>query len=108
MVEQDEPTHPKSFQRGTVMITGSQGFIGSAISKELRHEGYKVLSYDIKDRNDILNRTAVQEYISWHKPDYIIHLAGRLGTDNLNLDGYNAVISNIIGGINILDAIRFG
>jgi len=38
-----------------IMVTGGNGFIGSAVSLRIRQEGYQVFDYDIQNNLDILD-----------------------------------------------------
>ena len=54
----------------TVLITGSNGFIGKNLVAELKtRQGYELLTYDIEDTLQDL-----EEFLA--KADFIVHLAG--------------------------------
>jgi len=63
------------------LITGSEGFVGPHLRKELEDNGYEVLRTSLRGRNDsikcdITNKKQVEELIDSTKPDLIFHLAG--------------------------------
>ncbi len=80
-----------------ILVSGGQGFIGSAICKELLENGYNVISIDnfskygfIKRnhddhpnftliQDDIINFKASWEYSQFRDVDYIIHCAAKIG-----------------------------
>ena len=53
----------------TVLVTGSEGFIGRHMVKALLHEGYEVIGFDSEENEDRLDEDV-------KKADFIIHLAG--------------------------------
>ena len=79
-----------------IAITGSAGFIGAATTRAAEAEGHEVLHFDRPD-NDILGD------LFWLTgADHVIHLAGMLGTAELFDDAENAVMSNVVGTLRIL------
>jgi UDP-glucose 4-epimerase len=79
-----------------MLITGGEGFIGSHLKKY-----FNASTYDLKNKQDILDRDALENAIIGQ--DYVLHLAGMLGTHELVDDVENAVKINILGTINVLD-----
>lgn len=96
----------------SVLVTGGGGFIGGAMIRILHERGYKVACFDRSDRNlpkgtpyikgDILDKKAVEK--AMRGKDIVFHLAGILGTLELQFTPVEAVESNVIGAINIFDA----
>jgi UDP-glucuronate 4-epimerase len=114
----------------TYLVTGSAGFIGHHLSLKLLEQGHKVVGVDnLNDyypvelklaRNEILKKfgnyefhqidISDQEKISQliHGQDFesIFHLAGQPGV-RYSLENPHAYVnSNIIGSLNILEAVR--
>ena len=56
-----------------ILLTGSDGFIGTHLSKHLKKLKHKVTEIDIKSGNDLMN--CPLDY----KVDLVIHLAGLSG-----------------------------
>ena len=56
-----------------ILLTGSDGFIGTHLSKHLKKLKHKVTEIDIKSGNDLMNCTLD------YKVDLVIHLAGLSG-----------------------------
>ena len=102
------------------LITGCEGFIGSHLADLLLEKGLKIhgtmyeetdnLDY-IKDKIkifkcDINDRKLVYKIIEESKPDYIFHLAAQsyvtVSWENPEL----TIRTNILGTLNILDAVR--
>ena len=112
-----------------ILITGSAGFIGFSLAKDLLKKGYKIFGYDSLNkyydvklklsRNKILkkfkNYTFVkgdiedQKKLNKHalkfKPSIIIHLAAQAGVRFSQLKPKNYINTNIFGFINLLDSV---
>lgn len=96
----------------TILITGSQGQIGTELVNMLRTRYTKVIASDIRpnesgDANyvqlNVLEKNRIHEVIGDYKVDQIYHLAAILsakGEENPTL----AWEVNLTGGLNILDA----
>jgi UDP-glucose 4-epimerase len=101
------------------IITGGSGFIGTSLAKHLSVLGwpFKILDFNISKKYfdlelsnydvvyaDVRDQGLMNSLIS--NVDVVFHLAGLVGTDYLVNHPKDAVETNIIGTINILDAIR--
>lgn len=93
-----------------VMVTGGQGFIGRHVVTELINRGHSPLIFDRHDHGiegefflgDIRDATAVTEAMA-HSEGWI-HLAGVLGTAETIFNPRPAAETNILGGLNVLEA----
>jgi len=96
----------------TVLVTGGNGFIGRYVTEELVNRGYAVSVLDTRYRlaadgattvlGDVRDATSVTEAVS--HADGVIHLAGVLGTQETIRNPRPAAETNILGGLNILEA----
>ena len=96
----------------TVLVTGGNGFIGRYVVEELLERGYDVSVLDTRYREpargstlvlgDIRDATSVTEAVS--HADGVIHLAGVLGTQETIKNPRPAAETNILGGLNVLEA----
>ena len=97
-----------------ILVTGGTGFIGQYVTEELESRGYKVLKFDrynrLLDENksadlflgDIIDDVAVTE--AFAHADAFIHLAAVLGTQETIMNPRPAALSNMQGGLNVLEA----
>lgn len=115
----------EKLKNAKILVTGGAGFIGSHLSERLINEGANVVVVDnvytdfsyfssaylaSKTRVvnlDIRHRSAVKELISDIKPDYVYHLAAEAIVESSFNDPYAAFEINIMGTINVLEALRF-
>ncbi len=96
----------------TVLVTGGNGFIGRYVVEELSHLGYSPAVLDTRYREpaagaqlvlgDVRDATAVTEAVA--HADGVIHLAGVLGTQETVKNPRPAAETNILGGLNVLEA----
>lgn len=94
-----------------VLITGGSGFIGKHLTTLLQNKGYSVALLDKSDKNlpkgvklfkgDIVDRKVVTNAMKGM--DYVYHLAGVLGTEELLFQTADAVTINVIGAVNIME-----
>ncbi len=85
-----------------VLVTGGRGFIGSYVCLQLESDGHNVVSFDLP-KNDIRNKDSLFGAVS--KVDGVIHLAGVLGTQECINNPYPCIETNIVGSINLLEAL---
>jgi UDP-glucose 4-epimerase len=94
---------------------GGNGFIGRAIVNELMSLGHECKVFDIAPpwrrvgspdvevvHGSILDREAMQH--AFRGAEEVYHLAGELGTSELEDDPAGAVRTNVLGAINVFDA----
>lgn len=96
----------------TILVTGGNGFIGRYVVEEALSRGYAVSVLDTRYREpakgatlvlgDIRDATSVTEAVA--HADGVIHLAGVLGTQETISNPRPAAETNILGGLNILEA----
>ncbi len=111
----------------TILVTGSAGFIGFALSKRLLDDNFSVIGvdnhndyYDQKLKNDrveilskynnyshqkmdISDRDNLEKVFLNYKPKKVINLAAQAGVRYAEKDPYSYIDSNIMGFMNILE-----
>lgn len=93
------------------LITGSQGFVGGYLRRELEENGYDVTGLDLQPgdkvlQTDLLNPAQIAETVQRVKPDAIFHLAGQADVAKSWKIPQKTVEINVIGTLNLLDAVR--
>lgn len=113
-----------------VIVTGCAGFIGSNLVDELLSRNISVFGvdnfdnfYDVEFKRsnissalintkfelaniDIRDKTGLVEYFEKVRPDIVIHLAAKAGVRNSIQDPYGYYDVNLIGTLNVLEAMR--
>lgn len=97
-------------------VTGGNGFIGWHVVDELLERGYQPVIFDHHNKianehyigaeyflGDVRDATAMTEFAA--HVDGIIHLAAVLGTQETVFNPRPATESNLIGGLNFLEAV---
>lgn len=85
-----------------ILLTGSAGFLGEAVTKRLQAANYEVSEFDHANGDDIRIYDMVDQAVS--EADAVIHLAGILGTSELFDRVQEAIDINITGTANVLRA----
>lgn len=110
-----------NFKNKKVLITGSNGFIGSHMVERMVKEGAQV-SVIVRDssdlwrlddvqkdldiyRTDLRNSELVSKSVMQIKPDFIFHI-GAYGVDGRQNDFFVAAHSNIIGTMNLIHSLK--
>ncbi|AKM79396.1 MAG: Nucleoside-diphosphate-sugar epimerase [Candidatus Beckwithbacteria bacterium GW2011_GWB1_47_15] len=85
-----------------VLVTGGAGFIGSHTVDELKRLGIAVTIFE--SDQDVKNEIVVKKAVKGHGG--VIHLAATLGTQETVTNPKPVVKNNILGSLNIFEAIR--
>lgn len=97
-----------------VLVTGSEGFAGHHLRRELESNGYEVFGADLQTGSDgpkqyfcdISKAEEIKIIVSSLKPDAIIHLAAWSNPGTSFSHPQKTLEVNTIGTINLLEAVR--
>ena len=62
-----------------IYVAGHKGLVGSAITRELKNQGYKNLLLRSRSELDLLNANAVNAFFEKERPEYVFLAAARVG-----------------------------
>lgn len=94
-----------------VLVTGSEGFIGSAVSKYLRNLDFDVCGVDINmarpDKSNFqvdITSPNMNELIERIRPNFIIHIAAQIQVSESFINPRNDLIINAWGTLNLVQS----
>jgi len=89
-----------------ILLTGANGMVGKNILEVSGKYSHEFLSPSSAELN-LLDGNAVNQYISTHKPDMVIHAAGIVGGIQANMaNPVQFLVDNMQMGLNILTAAK--
>lgn len=92
------------------LVTGSEGFIGKHLCRELTDNGYEVIRCDISgnadEQVDITDLGSVEAALEKHRPEVLINLAGQANVGLSWKQPQRTVHINTVGFINVLEAVK--
>lgn len=93
------------------LITGSEGFVGKYLRRELEQNGYEVIGLDLIPGSntltvDLLDSDQVNMVIRNEKPDRIFHLAGQANVGKSWQIPQRSMEINVNAAINLMEAVR--
>lgn len=93
------------------LITGSQGFVGSYLRRELEQNGYEVIGLDICPgektvQADLLDGPRLVELVQELAPDSVFHLAGQASVARSWEIPQRTLEINVIAAVNLMEAVR--
>lgn len=84
-----------------ILITGDKGFVGTETKRALEADGHEWIGYDIMDGFDIRDLNQLQNRISVHEPDAILHLAAIARFSDADKNPQLAWETNVLGTMNV-------
>ncbi len=66
-------------KHSSIFVTGHRGLVGSAVVRCLQKTGFDNLLTATRDELDLRDAATVSRWFADRKPDYVMHVAGRVG-----------------------------
>ena len=94
------------------LITGSEGFVGRYLMKELEANGYDcVIGLDVRPgkhaiQADLLDAAQIHAILEAEKPDTIFHLAGQANVGRSWQIPGRTIELNVIAAVHVMDGMR--
>jgi len=89
-----------------IVVTGGNGFLGTAVCKKARTKGYDVISFGSADY-DLRAPESVSKMFEAYKPDVMIHLAAKVGGIGANISKPGLfTYENLLMGLNVIEEAR--
>lgn len=91
-----------------VLVTGSEGFVGTHLIDRLKQEDHEVSGFDITQNinQDIRQYDAIRATLDKVQPDWIFHLAACAYVPESTTDARRSFNVNTLGTINLMEALR--
>ncbi len=86
-----------------IYISGHEGFLGQAIVRKLKDQGYQNLIYSPKAELDLTHQQAVLDWFIKHKPDYVFHAAATVRGITSEEQG-TIILNNLLIQTNVIQA----
>ena len=92
-------------KKSKIYIAGHRGMVGSGIERKLRKEGYNNIITRTSNEFNLKNQEAVNQFFEFHKPDYVILAAAKVGGIHAN-NTYRAefIYDNLMIEANVIHA----
>lgn len=90
-----------------IYVAGHCGMVGSAIVRELKHQGYDNLVLRTHKKLDLCRQEAVEQFFEQEKPEYVFLAAAKVGGIMANMESPAAFLyENLMIQGNIIEASR--
>lgn len=83
-----------------ILLTGGDSFIAESLCSYLISQNHEI-SKPARQNLDVTNSSQLKDYLSWFKPDYVVHTA--VSGDGSNKDTRQDFRNNILMTLNLLD-----
>src|SRR5215510_4832572 len=89
-----------------ILVTGSSGFIGSALVARLRDAGHEVVEFDTRIGRDLRSWEDVIKVLGGESIDAVFHLAAQTAVTKSITDPSYDMETNAVGTFRLLETIR--
>ncbi|MCG8451061.1 MAG: GDP-L-fucose synthase [Pirellulales bacterium] len=72
--------------KARIYVSGHAGLVGSAVVRRLEAAGFQNILTATRSEVDLRDPQAVKNWFASNKPDYVVHVAGKVGGIRANLD----------------------
>lgn len=62
-----------------IFVSGHRGLVGSAVCRRLAADGYQNVLTAARSELDLCDQAAVSHWFARHRPEYVVHVAGKVG-----------------------------
>lgn len=88
-----------------ILVTGSNGLVGKNLVESLEENGFENILNPRSSELDFRDQTNVREYFSKNKPEYVFHLAAKVGGIKANMgDPVSFLQDNLLINTNVIMA----
>lgn len=70
---------PQISRQARVFVTGHRGLVGSAVARQLKASGFSQILTATRHELDLRDPAAVDRWFAGQRPNYVIHVAGKVG-----------------------------
>ena len=90
-------------QNSKILVTGGRGMVGSALIRIMKSLGYDNILSPTSKELDLVSQNSVFEYLKQNKPEFVFHVAGKVGGIYANMT-YRAdfLYENLMMAANII------
>jgi UDP-glucose 4-epimerase len=96
-----------------VLVTGSKGFIGRNLVRNLKNQDFQIIEIDIFEHSELnenrfsdITRTEVEDFIIRHQPSFIIHCAALVDVRESYINPKEYLRVNSFGTANLINAAK--
>lgn len=90
-----------------VVVTGGSGFLGSFVVEKLKERGCNEISVPRSAEYDLVDREACRRLLKDADPDFVIHLAARVGGIGANRENPGSFFfDNLMMGVQLIEEAR--
>jgi GDP-4-dehydro-6-deoxy-D-mannose reductase len=89
-----------------ILVTGSSGFVGKYLIKELNDQKVEIFEFDLQNGKDLLTYDQIRNDLETIVPDLIFHLAAQAYVPESTTNPNRGVENILKSTLNLLEAIR--